>query len=285
MGITISTLDYPEEIKNKLKDQFQTGLIFNELESKDYTLFKIELDQYKNFNIMESIANIIADIVIENLEKKFIDSIIKHKYREFSIDEQDIIQKMTVEHLNELLTPDKNLGEILRREEIVRQVIYYFNQNQNLNIEGFVRFRLKDYIDELKLAVEMSVDDFIIEKEYNEFIDLLRYFVELQEPRIDLANVIKKENGSFQLLDKIDNVINNEYLEGYLAEMFEEEVEYEDLLVSALINIAPLKIILHFQDNNTEETVRKIFAEKVEICYGCHLCKKKIDVESKNLDN
>ena len=51
----------------------------------------------------------------------------------------------------------------------------------------------KDIIDEIEMAIEMSVDDFIIQKEYNEFIDLLRYFVELQEPRIDLVNVIKKE--------------------------------------------------------------------------------------------
>lgn len=273
MGITISTLDFPEEIKNKLKDQLEAGLICDQLESKDYTLFKIELGQQQNFGTMEYLANIIADIVIENLEKRFISSIIKHKHQEFSTDERDIIQKMTIEHLDELLTPDKSLGKILRKEEILRKIIQYFKQSQELNVEGFVRFRLKEYIEELKLAVEMAVDDFIIEKEYNEFIELLKYFVELQEPRIDLVNVLRKENGSFQILDKSGGIINNEYLEGYFAEMFEEEVEYEDLLVSALINIAPLKIMLHFQNDETEKTVRKIFCQKVEVCKGCELCK------------
>lgn len=67
-----------------------------------------------------------------------------------------------------------------------------------MNLEGFVRFRLKDIIDEIEMAIEMSVDDFIIQKEYNEFIDLLRYFVELQEPRIDLVNVIKKRTVPFR---------------------------------------------------------------------------------------
>ena len=274
MGITISTLDFPEEIKNKLKDQLEAGLICDQLESKDYTLFKIELGQQQNFGTMEYLANIIADIVIENLEKRFISSIIKHKHQEFSTDERDIIQKMTIEHLDELLTPDKSLGKILRKEEILRKIIQYFKQSQELNVEGFVRFRLKEYIEELKLAVEMAVDDFIIEKEYNEFIELLKYFVELQEPRIDLVNVLKKENGSFQILDKSGGIINNEYLEGYFAEMFEEEVEYEDLLVSALINIAPLKIMLHFQNDETEKTVEKIFSKRVEVCKGCELCNK-----------
>lgn len=254
-------------------DQLEAGLIFDEMESRDYILFKIELDQQQNFRTIEYLANVIADIVIENLEKRFIDSIIKHKHQEFSTDERNIIQKMTIDHLDEFLTPDKKLGKILRKEEIVRKIIQYFKQNRDLNIEGFVRFRLKEYIEELKLAVEMAVDDFVVEKEYNEFIELLKYFVELQEPRIDLVNVLGKENGSFQILDKKGKLINNEYLDGYFAELFEEEVEYEDLLVSALINIAPLKIVLHFQDDDAEKTVRKIFTQKVEVCKGCELCK------------
>ncbi|MFW6287527.1 MAG: sporulation protein YtxC [bacterium] len=274
MGITISTLDYPEEIKNKLRDQFGSSIIFAEQESKDFTFFKIDFDQTKNFNTLEYLATIVADIVIDKLEKKFINRIIKHKYNQFSVDEQGIIQEMTVDHLNESLTPDRNLGKILRREEVIRQILRYFNQNQDLNIEGFVRFRLKDYIDELKLAVEIAVDDFIIEKEYNEFIDLLKYFVNLQEPRISVANVVQNKNGSFKILDKMGNTINNEYLEGYLAEMFEDEVEYEDLLVSALINVAPVNIILHFDEPGTEDTVRKIFDERVETCRGCELCRK-----------
>ncbi|MFP4662779.1 MAG: sporulation protein YtxC [Halanaerobiales bacterium] len=285
MGITISTLDYPEEIKRKLSDQLGTGIIYAEKESKDYTLFTIDFDQKKNFNTLEYLSTMIADIVIGHLEKKFINRIIKHKYNQFSVDEQGIIQEMTVDHLNESLTPDKKLGEILRREEVIRQILSYFNQNQDLNIEGFFRFRLKDYIDELKIAVEIAVDDFIIEKEYNEFIDLLRYFVNLQEPRISEANVIQNKNGSFKILDKIGNTINNEYLEGYLAEMFEDEVEHEDLLVSALINVAPVKIILHFDQPTIEDTVRKIFDARVDVCDGCKICCKTPNTMSDNKDD
>ncbi|MFW6022223.1 MAG: sporulation protein YtxC [Halanaerobiaceae bacterium] len=267
MGITISTLDYQEEIKRKL-----SGLIFDEHESRDYTLFKIDFDQHKKYNAVEHLSSIIADIVIDNLEKKFINRFIRYKYQQFTNDEMDQIQKMAVDNLNISITPDKGLGKILRREEIVRQIMRYFNRNQDINVEGFVRFRLKDYIDDLKLAVERSVDDFIIEKEYNEFIELLRYFVDIQEPRISTANIIKKNDGSFQIYDKHGSVINNEYLEGYLAEMFEEDVEYEDLLVSALINVAPLNIVLHFDDLETEETVKKIFDKKVIVCEGCDYC-------------
>jgi putative sporulation protein YtxC len=271
MGIIISTLDFPEEIKNRLQDQHQAGLIFDELAGKDYTAFKIDFKQKKQESL-EYLANIIADIVIEYIKKKFLNNIIRNRYQEFSLAEQNMIEEMTVDNLDKLLQRSNKPGNILSKEEIVKKILTYFHQNENMNLEGFVRFRLKDIIDEIEMAIEMSVDDFIIQKEYNEFIDLLRYFVELQEPRIDLVNVIKKKNGSFQILDQERKEISSEYLEGYLADMFKDEVEYEDLLVSALINLAPQKIRLHFQRDEVEETVRRIFGQKVEICRGCSLC-------------
>ncbi|HLV08789.1 MAG TPA: putative sporulation protein YtxC, partial [Halanaerobiales bacterium] len=167
------------------------------------------------------------------------------------------------------------LGKLVRKEGVIEHILNYLNKYQDLNLEGFVRFRLKDYLDDLKYAVERAVDEYIIEKEYNEFIDLLKYFVELQEPRIELVHVIKQENGSFEIMDKSGNRISNEYLEGYLSEMFEEQVEYEDLLISALINVAPLRIILHLSAEDTISTVKKIFGNRVELCLGCEICEKR----------
>lgn len=127
--------------------------------------------------------------------------------------------------------------------------------------------------------MERAVDEFVIEKEYNEFIELLRYFVEIQEPRIGLVNVLQETDGSFQIMDSNENIIKNEYLEGYLVDMFDGEVEYEDLLVSALINIAPEKILLHFDDAEVEKTVKSIFGERVSICQGCYLCQPRCKKE------
>lgn len=276
MGVTISTLDFTNEIKDKLSQKLGPDFILAEKSSSNYTLFKIDFDQSQKLNSLKCLADIIADIVIDKLEKKFINRIIKHKYQNFSQYERNIIQEMTLEHLNDKSNSvsGRNIDILVRKEKIVSQIIKYFNKNQDLNLEGFIRFRLKNYLEELKFAVEQAVDDFIIEKEYNEFIDLLKYFVDLQEPRISVVHVKQKKDGSFQILDKMRNVINNEYLEGYLADIFNEEVEYEDLLVSALINVASEEIILHFENNDIKETLKKIFSDRVTVCSGCELCEE-----------
>lgn len=280
MGIVISTMDCPHEFKEKLCQEEEylnsvgINFMFDEDKNKDYTLFNINFDQsgYSN-SLKESLADIIAEIVVNNLEGKIINKIIKHEYDEFNPEERTKIEEFTVEHLNKRYNLNNNLvSKIVRKREIITQLLKYLEKNQDLNIEGFVRFRLKDYVDQLKLAVDEAVDDYIIKREYEEFVDLLRYFVEIQEPRLKLVNVLKNEDGSFQILDPEKRVIKNEYLEGYIEELMDGEVEFEDLLVSALINISPQKIILHFNDEGVKETLESIFSERIEICRGCDLC-------------
>jgi len=209
MSITISTTDYPDEVRAKLQQEeryFKSlGIDFNidENKSKEFTLFEFNFKEAGYLNYNEYLADIVAEVVIDDLEKKLIDNIIKHKYNQFTKEEKLEIQKLSLKHLDELnMTEEKLLPKIVRKKEIIIQLLKYLEMHRDLNIEGFVRFRLKNYLYKLKLAVEQAVDDLIIEKEYVEFIDLLKYFVDLQEPKIDLVNVLKNDDGNFILLDK-----------------------------------------------------------------------------------
>ena len=50
---------------------------------------------------------------------------------------------------------------------------------------------MKDYVSELEDTIEQGGGEYLMEREYNEFIKLLRYFVEIQEPKVDTVNVLK----------------------------------------------------------------------------------------------
>ena len=73
-------------------------------------------------------------------------------------------------------------------------------------IDGFVNFRLTDYIKELGDIADKAVEEYIAEREYNEFIKLLRYFVEIQESKLDTINIIPSEEGSYFLIDSMKNL-------------------------------------------------------------------------------
>ncbi|MGI6093735.1 MAG: sporulation protein YtxC, partial [Negativicutes bacterium] len=71
--------------------------------------------------------------------------------------------------------------------------------------------------------------------------------------------------------------IKNNYLENFIVESA-SEINYEDLLITSLISIAPYNIMLHNHDINSSQnvvvTIKNVFEGRVALCEGCHICKE-----------
>ena len=115
-----------------------------------------------------------------------------------------------------------------------------------------------------------------MDREYKEFIRLLRYFVDIQEPKYDTIHVIAGFEDKYILLDEKKGEITNECIQEFVNEIQDGEINYDDLLVSTLITFAPRKIVIHCtgQIKNKEllETIKNVFSGKVFICNGCETC-------------
>jgi hypothetical protein len=81
---------------------------------------------------------------------------------------------------------------------------------------------------------------------------------------------------AFRLRDKDRQVIESDYLDGILLDQADTEMNYEDLLVSALITLAPKEVVLHIKNegqyDNTVTTLKNVFSNRVMVCMGCDLC-------------
>ncbi len=228
------------------------------------------------------IANVVSEIILNNWEKALLLEIIKDNYYYFLPEEQQSIYQIALRHLNHGIPGNEEafVRYLSRKSLILQKLLEYLYTNDSLIIEGFIKFRLRDYLQELHAAADKAVDDFMLEKEYKEFIKLLKYFVEIQEPRLELVQVLVQPSGCFKLLDGNNKNINNGYLDGFLLEAGDPDLNYEDLLISALITIAPTAIVLHFPGKNgncakATDTIKGVFGDRVKYCYGCKLCEKK----------
>ena len=47
----------------------------------------------------------------------------------------------------------------------------YFDNSNSIILDGFVNFRLKDYIKDLEEIVDKAVDDFLTDREYRNLSD------------------------------------------------------------------------------------------------------------------
>jgi len=122
--------------------------------------------------------------------------------------------------------------------------------------------------------VDKAVDEYTMDLEYKEFIRVLRCFVEIQEPQVEEVHVVIIDSGVYKIVDSQGQMINNQNFENFLMQR-EDYINYEDLLITALITIAPYSIMVHMHESqnatiqNVVETIKNIFNERIVICYGC----------------
>ncbi|CUH96189.1 hypothetical protein P22_2278 [Propionispora sp. 2/2-37] len=283
-----------EEIREKLQQNCSTlaqegfRIAIDEITKGNYTFLwcnvlegELSFRSYEHIKQLLKIyvANILSDVIIVKEEKDIIRKIIRQNYYYFSDEERKAVYDNTLKVLNgnSAIVNEFNITD--RRKKILTKLIDYLDNHHELIVEGFVNFRLKEYRKELVQVVDKVVDDFMMELEYKEFIRVLRYFVDIQESQIEEVHILMNQKGIFKIIDTSGKAIHNQYLENYISQSV-EEINYGDLLVTALITMAPEHIILHGSDptdgQETVEIIKNIFEGRVMTCKGCAVCRANI---------
>jgi len=286
-----------EKNPNKIKEKIQPVLESFHKEGVDlqerlyffepfyYINYSVDIKSIKEYPIKDfinifkfCIANAICEYILEVEEPNLIEYIISTDYCYFDVRERSEIFRNSINILSEE-NADSFISKpntVSMKSKILNNLIDYLDDNNEINVEGFVLFRLKDYLLEINEIVEKAVEDFLVDKEYNEFIKLLKYFVDVQESKVDQIHVIFDEGKRFKLYDKYRKPLNNDYVNSVAAELAENNINQDDLLISALITIAPKEILVHnlprFNRGKIIQTLEKIFPEKVHCCNSCELC-------------
>lgn len=233
----------------------------------------------RNFSILKYYVSVIlSDYIIKYYEEKLLSRIININYCYFNSLEKEQILNICASFLaTEKQNSKINLNISKRKNIVFRSLIKYFHSSNEIILDGFINFRIKEYFKELEDIVDKAVDAFLMEREYQEFIKLLRYFVDIQEPKLEAVHILATYDNKYIILDHFHNEITNECIKEFLNEVSESDINYDDLLVSSLITIAPIRIYIHDEEQikNKEliKTIKNVFINKVIVCSGCSLCK------------
>lgn len=135
-------------------------------------------------------------------------------------------------------------------------------------------FRLKEYIKTIQNIVEDVTNKYLLEREYFQFINLLRYFTDIQESKIEHVDVIPTAK-MYLLLDREGNEIKDEFYE-LLSKNFKLNLSKEDILLSRLISLSPQNIIFHKHQDTTIpadilEILSLVFDKKLQFCTSCKI--------------
>lgn len=261
--------NYLSDKKVKIEEEDQDSrYLFNIILSKNKTLSKKEY--YLN------ITNIIMDIIFNIYSTDVIDRKIYKESNDIKNNEKDEVARIS----KELLLDKSNFP--LEKEYMHNQIKDYIMESSIIYIDGFIQFRIKEFDLFMDLVIERGVDEFTLEKEYKEFIKILQYFVDAQEPKHNLINLIF-ENDDYKLLDEKDNILDKDFFSEIVDEIDSEGISKDDLLISTLIVLAPKRMIIHIDEIYENEDVIKIlssvFQDRVYFCFGCDKCSGKTKVK------
>ncbi|KGK86899.1 hypothetical protein DP73_15335 [Desulfosporosinus sp. HMP52] len=286
-SVQLGTQYYRESICARLQElQDQEELPFQIIEHQQGKRWVIEcqfqdssLETMENEEVVQKIhryylANALAETILLHWEKDHVVRILK-KRPDLKQDNWKMLLNKALDYLN------KGLGQVRgnrvnRKTSLVTQILNCLDDSSVFDIEGFLRFRASDYKSEVNKAVEFAIEEYIVEREYIEFIELLKHFVDSQKPRLECLHVGMTPQGKFHLYNDEGVKVTHQFLEDYQLDNI-HELGYEDLLVSALIAVAPREITLHIRYEgykDTLETIRNVFGNRVHDCQGCALCEK-----------
>jgi putative sporulation protein YtxC len=225
-------------------------------------------------------ANILYNVVIDEFSKKELQSFLSDTYFFLKYDEIKEIKNLSMEALksegailNEYMVYFRN-----RKNSILEKIIECVEENKEINIKGFITFRMKEFKEDLEGIIDKVVEKYMVEKEYNEFINLLKYFVEIQDSKIEKVNIIVQKDGSYIFMDGDGKDIMNLLLSELSEAKYNGAVSMDDLLISGLITNAPRRLTIHGEENciNREiiDTIKNVFGDRVSFCESCEMCQK-----------
>ncbi len=157
---------------------------------------------------------------------------------------------------------------------IKNNVLDYLEESDTFFIEGFVRFRLKEYFDYMETIVNAAIEDFCTEKEYEDFIGLVKEYIEMQRPVIGLLHIKENANGEFSLYDLRKTEIAVTYDEEADKLFYGGDMTNADRLISIVLFLAPKQIIWHGKETLIYQTLKQIFEDNITVCRGCELCEQ-----------
>ena len=157
----------------------------------------------------------------------------------------------------EVLT--KALSAATRREEpevLKSRLVDYLKEHRTICLEGFLHFRMQEFLMLWEIAVEQAAAAVLLKKDYGELIDTLKRFVNGRQCRVYELSVCIHADGTTTLCD--DSDVRIEYVDCA-----------PDGILQLLVNMAPKKLTVYDlsgdEKNRLTEAIVKVFGDRVKL--------------------
>lgn len=219
----------------------------------------------EHFKVM--VTDVFYEFILKSKRDDWLRKILSEQfyYEDFDVQQQilEIIYSI-IDGENEELA--ELIGD--QFEEIaVKDAVSDLLQDSNIafSFEAFVKFRLRGYIEKLLKYVEIAIDEYKMEQEYQVFIQTLREFLHSRQERVHQLHLVYDEEPTF-FNEKFEEIKKSELTRMIDRKLLSNHPVYVDsVTIAPLLSIAPKQIYIY--TSNSDEplirTLKNIFEERV----------------------
>lgn len=212
--------------------------------------------------------------------------IIKNQYYFQDVEEQQQIMEI----IDSILEGERGDLAVFLKEttegttDIMATIHQIIMENVSFSFDSLLKFRLRSYIQNLECYVELAIDEYKMEQEYQMFVQMLRDFLKNREPKIGTLHVLFDDEITFyneQLVEikrsELTRMIDRKLLVNH-------PVYVDSASIAPLLSLAPTFIFIYTKDPDEPliRTITNIFEERVRIKTFSALRDRKKEVEEKD---
>lgn len=216
------------------------------------------------------LSELIYIISIENYYKNELQNYLCNSYFFLKYEELKKVKDKVIIALqsNGGIEDENNIYYINRKNNAIEKIKKCVVENEEINIDGYIMFRMKELRHDIESIVDKVIEKYMVEKEYDEFIKLLKYFVEIQDSKIEYVKIIIDRDENFEIRDREGKNIMMDFIGDIVDSKLTNSVNIEDIIISGLITNSPEIIAIYGEENckNKEfiNTIKNVFLSRVE---------------------
>ncbi|UOE93400.1 putative sporulation protein YtxC [Alkalihalobacillus sp. LMS39] len=214
------------------------------------------------------LVSIFTNHVIDTKEEEWLCEIIETLFYFSDHEEQKQISMIAKEILEGDREDIPSVSKFFNRDALLYKAFSRgFDRDTIFYYEPFLTFRLKEYGEMLIDCVEVAIDEYLLEQEYQNIVEGLRYYLQSVKPKRKVIHLVHDQKFLFynEQFQKMTRREKKRLLENDLV--YEGEIDIDDMVVSPLVSMSPEQVHIYTDeiDNDVVLTIQTIFQERVSI--------------------
>lgn len=209
----------------------------------------------------------LVQFIINHKEQQLMLTMIKEQYYFLEEEEQQQIIHIAQSIMEGEREDIPGVKQFPQRELILKEALEQFlRPDLYFSYTSFEKFRLHEYTTGLRSIVELAIEEYKLEQEYQNFIQSLRDYLVNRECVLDEIAIVHDTH--FQVFNHFDEMTEDE-LKTYIDKKFvrQHPMYIDTNLLGPIVSIAPKKIKLFSDDpfDGMIQTILNVFEERVSI--------------------